>query len=1010
MASHAGAWPAVSIGIEIYGKRDFHRKIADSITISATIDNRFYCAAAEKFRDRGRCIGDLISRLRYPGARMASLALDQSTPRARPETPARAPVELIDSRAIGVDLEKIAKAHEGNEREMRTALAKRLKAALIEGRAKAEQLLLKDRQGRRCAERLCRMEDEIIRILFEFAKKHLYPSQNPSESEHMAVIATGGYGRGLQAPGSDIDLLFLLPYKQTAWGESIAEAILYCLWDTGLKVGHATRSVDECIRQAKADMTIRTAILEARFLLGDRKLYDELVKRFDNDVVRNTAAKFVAAKLAEREERIRRSGQSRYLVEPNVKDGKGGLRDLHTLFWIAKYVYRVREPDELIKRGVFDKHEYQLFRRCEDFLWAVRCHMHFVTNRAEERLGFDIQREIAQRLGYTAHPGQQDVERFMKHYFLIAKDVGDLTAIVCAQLEDDQNKSIPVLSRVMAKFVTAKRKVLTETEDFIVDKNRIRLAQANVFKRDPVNLIRIFRLAQKHNLAFHPDAMRVITRSLHLINSDLRDDKEANRLFLEIIISKNDPETVLRRMNEAGVLGRFVPAFGKIVAMMQFNMYHHYTVDEHLLRCIGLLADIERGEKDTPLAHELFQSLRPGNRTVLYVTMFLHDIAKGRIEDHSIAGARVARRLCPRLGLSAADTEVVAWLIENHLVMSSVAQSRDLSDRKTIENFAAVVQSTERLKLLMILTTADIRAVGPGVWNGWKAQLLRTLYYETEPVLTGGFSEVNRAQRVATAQTEFRQALKHWPAERLESYISRLYPAYWLKVDLQHKVEHAHFLMGAEDAGKTLATTVGYDSGNVTELTVLAPDHPWLLSIIAGACAMAGANIVDAQIFTTTDGLALDTISLSREFERDEDEQRRANRIADSIEKALRGELRLPDTLGKRVAPKGRIKAFALEPTVAINNQWSHRYTMMEVTGLDRTGLLYEMTTTLSKLNLNIASAHVATFGERVVDVFYVTDLMGAQITSPTRQAAIKRAIIPLFGPEAKPSKAKAEA
>lgn len=942
---------------------------------------------------------------------MASLAVDHPS-RARAETPPKAASDLIDSKSIIADLEDLAKAHAGGERELRTALAKRLKGALAEGRAKAEQLLLKDRQGRRCAERLCRMEDEIIRILYEFVKTHFYPSQNPSDSERMAVVATGGYGRGLQAPGSDIDLLFLLPYKQTAWGESVAEAVLYCLWDTGLKVGHATRSVDECIRQAKADMTIRTAILEARFLLGDRKLFDELVTRFDNDVVRNTASQFVAAKLAEREERIRRSGQSRYLVEPNVKDGKGGLRDLHTLFWIAKYVYRVREPDELIKRGVFDKTEYQLFRRCEDFLWAVRCHMHFVTGRAEERLGFDIQREIAQRLGYTEHPGQQDVERFMKHYFLIAKDVGDLTAIVCAELEDSQAKNAPVLSRVMAKFRPVKRKKIAGTEDFIADNNRITLAQTNVFKRDPVNLIRIFHLAQKHNLALHPDAMRAITRSLHLIDAELREDKEANELFLEIIISKNDPETVLRRMNETGVLGRFVPAFGKVVAMMQFNMYHHYTVDEHLLRCIGILSEIERGtDKDTPLAHELFHKLLPGNRTVLYVTLFLHDIAKGRIEDHSIAGARVARRLCPRLGFSAADTETVAWLIENHLVMSSVAQSRDLSDRKTIENFAAIVQSAERLKLLTILTTADIRAVGPGVWNGWKAQLMRTLYYETEPVLTGGFSEVNRAQRVAMAQTEFRTTLKHWAPEELDAYVARLYPAYWLKVDLQHKVEHAHFVRAAEKADKTLATTVGFSSGGVTELTVLAPDHPWLLAIIAGACAMAGANIVDAQIYTTTDGLALDTISLSREFERDEDEQRRANRIADSIEKALRGELRLPDTLGKRAPPKGRIKAFTLEPSVTLNNQWSHRYTMMEVTGLDRTGLLYEMTTTLSKLNLNIASAHVATFGERVVDVFYLTDLMGAQITSPTRQAAIKRAIIPLFAPEgANKAKAKTDA
>jgi [protein-PII] uridylyltransferase len=441
---------------------------------------------------------------------MASLALDQDQ-RPAAERTSRGAGELIDVRAIAADLEKLAKAHTGNERDLRSLVAQKLKVALTDGRAKAEQLLLKDRHGRRCAERLCRMEDEVIHILFEFARKHLYPSQNPSEAERMAVVATGGYGRGLQAPGSDIDLLFLLPYKQTAWGESIAEAILYCLWDLGLKVGHATRSVDECIRQAKADMTIRTAILEARFLLGDRKLFDELVNRFDKDIVRNTAPQFVAAKLAEREDRVRRSGQSRYLVEPNVKDGKGGLRDLHTLFWIAKYVYRVREPYELIKSGVFDKQEYQLFRRCEDFLWSVRCHMHFLMGRAEERLSFDIQREIAVRLGYTEHPGLQDVERFMKHYFLIAKDVGDLTAILCAELEDSHAKSVPVLSRVMERFRPVKRRKLAESDDFIVDKNRILLAHPNGFKRDPVNLIRIFHLAQKHNLAFHPDGMRAIT-------------------------------------------------------------------------------------------------------------------------------------------------------------------------------------------------------------------------------------------------------------------------------------------------------------------------------------------------------------------------------------------------------------------------------------------------------------------------------------------------------------------
>ncbi|MGN6750073.1 MAG: [protein-PII] uridylyltransferase [Xanthobacteraceae bacterium] len=925
----------------------------------------------------------------------------------------RSASELIEPAALAADLKALAQRHAGREAELRSAVAQHLKAALTKGRARAEELLLRDRHGRRCAERLALMQDELIRILFEFAGSELYPSRVPSEAERMAVVATGGYGRRLLAPGSDIDLLFVLPYKQTAWGESVAEALLYCLWDMGLKVGHATRSVDESIRQAKADMTIRTALLESRFLFGDLKLYNELTARFDKEVAHGTAAEFVTAKLAEREQRHRRAGQYRYVVEPNVKDGKGGLRDLHTLFWIAKYVDRVREPEELIERGVFDRDEYNLFRRCEDFLWSVRCNMHFVAGRAEERLSFDIQRDIAVRLGYTAHPGLRDVERFMKHYFLTAKHVGYLTAILCAGLEERQAKPAPVLSRMMARLRPAPspKKV---SDDFVVDNNRINIARAGVFDADPVNLIRMFRLAQQHNLEFHPEALRAATRSLKLIDRKVRDDAEANRLFLEILTAPDTAEIVLRRMNEAGVLGAFVQAFGRIVAMMQFNMYHHYTVDEHLIRCIGTLNEIARGENpEVGLASELIKTIQPQHRPVLCVALFLHDIAKGGVEDHSIAGARLARRYGPRFGLSAAETELVAWLVEVHLVMSTVAQSRDLSDRKTIENFAAVAQSLERLKLLTILTTADIRAVGPGVWNGWKAQLIRTLYYETEPVLTGGFSEVNRAQRVARAQAEFRAELADWTANELDAYLERHYPAYWLKVDLAHKLDHARFVRATEAAGKSLATEVGFDAARgVTELTVFAPDHPWLLSIIAGACALAGANIVDAQIYTTTDGLALDTIAVSREFERDEDEARRAARVGDAIEKAVRGELKLPETIAKRAPPKGRLKAFAIEPEVTVNNQWSNRYTVVEVTGLDRPGLLYELTTTLSKLNLNIASAHVATFGERVVDVFYVTDLTGAQITTPTRQAAIKRPLLALFTTppgESKPPKQAAE-
>src|SRR6202048_1148680 len=408
--------------------------------------------------------------------------MDSVVTQTRPEAD-----ERFDSARITAAVDALAAKHVGREDLFRDAVAKLLKAEMMAAREIAQAILLKDRHGRRCAERLCLMQNEIIRILFAAATRHLYHSPIPSGAERMAVVATGGYGRGLMAPESDIDLLFILPYKQTAWGEQVAEAILYCLWDMGLRVGHATRSVDESIRQARGDMTIRTAVLETRFLTGDKPLYDELLARFDREVVQGTAAEFVTAKLAEREERHRRAGQSRYLVEPNVKDGKGGLRDLHTLFWIAKYVYHVREPEELIGHGVFDREEFRRFRRCEDFLWSVRCNMHFLTGRAEERLSFDIQREIAVRLGYTEHPGLKDVERFMKHYFLTAKHVGDLTAILCAGLEERQAKPAPVLSRVIARLRPARsRRTITETEDFLIENNRLTLARPNVFKRAPM--------------------------------------------------------------------------------------------------------------------------------------------------------------------------------------------------------------------------------------------------------------------------------------------------------------------------------------------------------------------------------------------------------------------------------------------------------------------------------------------------------------------------------------------
>ena len=892
--------------------------------------------------------------------------------------------DILDVEALRADCLAALQDEGKSALDRRAAVLAVLRTASTEGRKKIRRLLDEDGGGLACAQRLSWLQDQVIQVLHVAVAETLQP-----EASSIAVAAVGGYGRDTLAPGSDIDLLFLLPAKNSDAMRKAIEFLLYVLWDMGFKVGHATRTVEECIQLSKTDMTIRTAILESRYVCGAAALVAELEKRFDAEIVAGTGEEFVAAKLAERDLRHQKSGDTRYLVEPNVKEGKGGLRDLHTLFWIAKYYYRIRNAQELIKLGVLSRHEWKVFRKSEDFLWAVRCHMHFLTGKAEERLSFDIQREIAESLGYHSRPGLSAVERFMKHYFLVAKDVGDLTRIFCAALEDEQAKEAPGLKRVISRFTKRVHKI-PGTVEFVQDRGRITLADPDVFKRDPVNIIRFFHVADIHGLEFHPDALKRVTRSLSLIGNEVREDEEANRLFLSMLTSRRQPALMLRRMNEAGVLGRFIPDFGRIVSMMQFNMYHHYTVDEHLIRSVDALSEVDNGGAADihPLANKLMPSVE--EREALYVAVLLHDIAKGRQEDHSVAGARIARKLCPRFGLNTKQTELVAWLIEEHLLMSMTAQTRDLHDRKTITDFAEKVQSMDRLKLLLILTICDIRAVGPGVWNGWKGQLLRTLYYETELLLSGGFSELSRKERAQQAEQELYDALADWNQKDRRVYSRLHYPPYLLSVPLEDQVRHTRFIREADQKRQALATTVRTHSFHaITEITVLAPDHPRLLSVIAGACSAAGANIADAQIFTTSDGRALDTILINREFPVDEDELRRAATIGRMIEDVLSGKKRLPEVIATRAKAKRRNKMFDIPPSVIISNGLSNKFTVVEVECLDRPGLLAEITAVLADLSLDIHSARITTFGEKVIDTFYVTDLLGTKITNENRQGNI---------------------
>ena len=891
---------------------------------------------------------------------------------------------IVDRRALAGTIADLV-AEQGAAKA-RPAVVEALRGALAAGRDEiARRLSEKPGAGRDCASAQAFLVDQLVRVIHDHVIAEVYPSGNRSAAERLTLMAVGGYGRGEMAPHSDVDIAFLTPLKQTAWCEQVIEAMLYFLWDLALKVGHSSRSLDEMVKMARGDLTIRTALLEGRYVWGDQALFDEAQARFRAEVVAGTERDFITEKLAERNERHKRLGDSRYVVEPNVKEGKGGLRDLHTLYWIGKYLHKVRDTSELVTVGLLTPAEYRTFRRAEEFFWAVRCHLHTITRRAEDRLTFDLQREVASRMQFADRPGKSAVERFMQYFFLQAKHVGHLTGLFLAQLEEQSGRKQP--RGLLAGFRARRRMV----SGYPVFGGRINVPANDWFAQEPVRLLEIFALADSQQLELHPEAMRLAVRDARLVDP-LRNDPTANGLFLDLLTSHHDPETALRWLNEAGVFGRFVPDFGRVNAQMQFDMYHHYTVDEHTIRAIGLLARIERGEMkaDHPLATALVHKIV--NRRALYAAVLLHDIAKGRRGDHSVLGADVALKLCPRFGLDEKETELVSWLVRNHLIMSATAFKRDLADWKTISDFVAQVQSIERLRLLALLTIVDIRAVGPGVWNSWKRQLIHELYEATEERLRLGHVQHGRAERIAAKQAVVAERLgKH--AGLVKSVGKQLSDAYWIAEP--EDIIAMNLTQLDRAAGQSLDVhTEYYAARGATLVTVIAADHAGLFYRIAGGIHLAGGNIIDARIHTARNGMAVDNFLVQDPLGRPFSEEGQLARIRTMIGDALGGKIKLVTQLAARPLARPRADAFEVRPRVEFDNQASNRFTVIEVSARDRPALLNRLARALFEAKLIVHSAHIATYGERAVDTFYVTDLFGEKVEVGARQKTVEKRLM----------------
>jgi len=898
---------------------------------------------------------------------------------------------IFDRREIASRIEALAEEH---GEKSRPPVVELLKQSLEDGRQEMERRLeAQPSAGHSVAGGYSFLIDQLVRVIHEYVTRHTYPAPNRSTGERLAIMAVGGYGRSEMAPHSDVDIAFLVGERRNAWCEQVVEAMLYILWDLGLKVGHSTRTIEEAIRLAKDDLTIRTALLEGRYVWGDRELYAEGERRYTSDVVRGNERAFLTQKLDERNARHKRMGDSRYVVEPNVKDGKGGLRDLQTLYWIGKFIHRVSSASELVDVGLMTRNEYRSFRRAERFLLAVRSHMHIITGRAEDRLTFDLQRQVATRMKFADRPGQRSVERFMQFYFLQAKRVGSLTGVFLAHIEDDLAQR-SARRGFFAGFKPKPRMV----KGYRVFGGRIAAPSDDWFAKDPVRLIELFQLAEADQLEIHPETMRQAGRDAKLIDSSVREDPRANALFLDLLSGRNDPETVLRWMNETGVFGRFVPDFGKVNAQMQFDMYHHYTVDEHTIRAIGLLNQIEKGElkQDHPRATRLIHKV--GSRRVAYVAALLHDIAKGRGGDHSELGAEIAKELCPRFGLSDGETDLVAWLVLNHLLMSHTAQKRDLTDPKTIEDYVGQVQSIERLRHLAILTAVDIRAVGPGTWNSWKGQLLGELYDASAERLRLGHMRHGRTEKVAARKTQVADLLGD-RADLVEEHGKSFGDAYWIAepVDII-ALNLVHYDAARKMQHELSVHCEYYEARGATLVTVIAADHPGLFYRIAGGIHLAGGNIIDARIHTSRTGWAMDNFLVQDPHCAPFREAQQLERLKKSIADALANRIDLLPKLAQRPLPHSRSKAFDVSPRVLFDNKASNRFTVIEVNARDRPALLNRLARVLFEQRLVVHSAQVTNYGERAADTFYVTDLTGDKLSEGERQNRLEARLVEAAG------------
>jgi len=826
-----------------------------------------------------------------------------------------------------------------------------------------------------CRERSALNDEIIVRALSEFGFKDV---------KGISIIALGGYGRDELCPYSDIDLLILYSVKSKKWAKELTEHLLYFLWDLNLEIGHSVRTVDECIELSKDhDTTILTSLLDSRHIYGDEKLTKKLENKLYNELLPEYSNIFIDKKIAESKNRVRRYGGSVYLLEPNIKEGEGGLRDVHTALWVAQARYKIKNFRDLLNIGVINSKEHRVIEKCYNFLLAVRSQLHYLAKRREDRLSFDYQEKVARFFGYR-DAELRAVEKFMRVYYLRAR------------LTNQQSERI-IESCIAKTRVSSESRRTTYLENgFTIQGGRLSVTSRNVFKENPVNLIRAFEYANKHSVKMSKHLTWLIWENSIHIDDKVRRNSEFNGIFLRILKTAKNVSEILYQMNELRLLAHYIPEFGKIVCMVQHDAYHVYTVDVH---SIFMVREIEKltnysYEEEFPLLTKIAESVE--KRHVLYLACLIHDAGKGSGKDHSEKGSRMAPVIAARMGLNKQESMQLEFLVKYHLIMPHFSQRRDLHDVSLIERFSEMVKSLETLILLYLLTFADMRSVGPDVWSNWKGMLLRELYLRTAKYLELGEytkeSVEKRKERVIDKVLKINK--KQVSLKRTRNILDSMPDSYFSAHAPKAIANHIK-IINKSDSDMT-TDLVHHPREEYDEFIFWGNDDKKLIYKICGVLTAGNVNILGARIVTTNDGRVLDVFYVNKLGKSTSDEKEVWEKINTNLIRVHKGKDDVEQLVNKRKSGTAFYEKVIPKypPRIEIDNNSSDTSTVIDIYTHDRPGLLYDVAKTLDKLRLNINYAKISTKVDQVVDVLYVSTRAGKKITDEKRIERIKNALM----------------